>query len=146
MDRFPGYPTYLLVKRSGWHRKDHSCRNSSTKAWIFYSELLLIKGWGDTGHARKNFTSIAVQLADRSPILRRYICDAIEECSNISSLSLHDQWRYLILTPLSRLEKSFQGLSMLLVIDALDECDDEKCIMAFVNLVVEARSLGTIPC
>ena len=110
----------------------------------FTVSFFFSRGGGDTGRARKIFTSIAVQLADRSPILRRYICDAIEECSNISSLSLHDQWRYLILTPLSRLEKSFRGLSLLLVIDALDECDDENDIKAIINLVAEARSLGTI--
>ena len=33
---------------------------------------------------------------------------------------------------------------MLLVIDALDECDDENDIKAIINLVAEARSLGTI--
>jgi len=110
----------------------------------FTVSFFFSRGGGDTGRARKLFTSIAVQLADRSPILRQYICDAIEECNNISSLSLHDQWRYLILTPLSRLGKSFQGLSMLLVIDALDECDDEKDIKAIIQLFAEARVIHTV--
>jgi hypothetical protein len=110
----------------------------------FTVSFFFSRGGGDNGRARKLFTSIAVQLADRSPILRSYICDAIEECSNIPSLSLHDQWRYLILTPLTRLDSSFRGLSLLLVIDALDECDDELDIKAIIQLAAEARGIETV--
>lgn len=109
----------------------------------FTASFCFSRGGGDVGHARKLFTSIARQLADRSPILRRFICDAIRECTNIPSLSLYDQWRYLILTPLSRLGKEFRGLTLLIVVDALDECDDERDIRAIISLLSEARSITT---
>jgi len=51
------------------------------------------RGGGDVGHAGKFCTTVAVQLAENIPILRRYICDAIAGHSNIVSLSLDDQWR-----------------------------------------------------
>ena len=37
------------------------------------------RGGGDTSHAGKSFISIAVQLADKSPSLKRHICEAIAE-------------------------------------------------------------------
>ncbi len=109
----------------------------------FTASFFFSRGGGDRGHARKLFTSIAVQLADRSPILKQYIVDAIKECSNISSLSLYDQWRYLVLNPLSRLDRGFRGLSLLIVLDALDECGDEKDVKTIIQLLAEARSVRT---
>ena len=43
------------------------------------------RGSGDTSHAGKFFTSIAVQLADKSPSVKRHICEAIAENSEITS-------------------------------------------------------------
>ena len=53
------------------------------------------RGGGDIGHAGKFVTSIAVQLANKIPALKRNICDAIAERSDIVSQSLRDQWRHL---------------------------------------------------
>src|SRR5277367_638703 len=60
------------------------------------------RGGGDVSHAGKFFTTIAVQLADKSPSLKRYICEAIAEHSDIGSQALRDQWHQLILEPLSK--------------------------------------------
>jgi len=38
----------------------------------------------EMSHAGKFFTSIAVQLASKSPSLKRYICDAIADQSDIA--------------------------------------------------------------
>ena len=102
------------------------------------------RGGGDISHARKFFPSIAVQLAKKSPSLQQHICDAIRENSDIAGQSLSDQWRQLVLRPLSKLA-SDSGLSLyILVVDALDECDNENDIRIILQLLAEARALKTV--
>ena len=93
-------------------------------------------------HAGKFFTSIAMQLAYNIPSLRQHICDAVVDQSNIASLSLSDQWRQLVLSPLSKLE-SDSNQSYILVVDALDECNNEDDIRIILYLLAEAESLET---
>jgi hypothetical protein len=85
-----------------------------------------------------------VQLANNVPTLRRYICDAIVDHSDIISLSLQDQWRQLVLRPLSKLDGNSCPSSYILVIDALDECDNDKNIRIILQLLAEARSLKRV--
>ncbi|OBT69729.1 hypothetical protein VE03_00856 [Pseudogymnoascus sp. 23342-1-I1] len=100
------------------------------------------KGGGDASHAGKFFTTIAVQLANNVPCLRQYICDAIVERIDIANLSYLDQWRHLVLGPLSRL-RNFQQ-SYVLVVDALDECEGDNDVRKILELLAEARSLKTV--
>ena len=86
------------------------------------------RGGGDVGYAGKFVTSIAWQLASSVPSLDRYVCDAIKERRDIASQSLRDQWQQLVLRPLSRLSGSGGQISYMLVVDALDECDNDKDI------------------
>ncbi|KAH8679631.1 vegetative incompatibility protein HET-E-1 [Tricladium varicosporioides] len=102
------------------------------------------RGGGDVGHASKFFTSIAVQLASNVPSFRQYISEAAEEQIDIVNHSLHDQWHQLVLRPLSRLDKRLYPSSCLLIVDALDECDNENHIRTILQLLAEARSLTTV--
>lgn len=101
------------------------------------------RGNGDIDHADKFFTSIAVQLATRLPQLKRYICDAVVERRDIAKQSLRDQWRQLVLKPLSKLDTDVRD-PLLLVIDALDECDGDKDVRVIVQLLAEARGIKTV--
>lgn len=102
------------------------------------------RGGGDVGHAGKFFTTVAVQLATHVPTLYRHICDALKELGNIASLSFHDQWRQLILKPLSKLSRDSCPPSYIVVIDALDKCDNDNDIRVILYLLAEARSLKTV--
>lgn len=94
-------------------------------------------------HAGIFFTSLAVQLSKHVPSLQHYISDAISRNKDIASQSLSDQWRQLILLPLSKLQ-SGSPISYILVIDALDECKDDRDIRIILQLLAEARSLRTV--
>ena len=94
-------------------------------------------------HARKFFTSLAVQLAFNVPSLQQYICEAVRKRSDIASLSLSEQWHQLILSPLSNLQ-SKSHRSYILVVDALDECEDAKDVRTILQLLAEAQLLTTI--
>jgi hypothetical protein len=96
------------------------------------------RGGGDVGHAGMFVTTIAHQLADNVPPLRQYISQAIEDCSGIVSHALGDQWRRLILGPLSQLDGDSQYI---LVIDALDECDSDKNIQTILRLLAKDRTV-----
>ena len=102
------------------------------------------RGGGDVSRASKFVTSIAVQLAKKSLSLLRYISEAITQHSNIATQSLRDQWQQLVLGPLSKLHGNPGQSSYILVVDALDECDDDNDIRTVLQLLAEARSLRTV--
>ena len=102
------------------------------------------RGGGDVGHAGKFFTTIASQLAKRSPSLKISICKAVAKNSDIQNQSLRDQWRQLILHPLLLLPEHPSPSSYLLVVDALDECEGENNIRTILQLLAEASST-TVP-
>ncbi|KAF1980554.1 hypothetical protein K402DRAFT_468148 [Aulographum hederae CBS 113979] len=101
------------------------------------------RGGGDVGYAGKFVTTIAWQLVSSVPALDQYVCDAMKEHRGIANQSLRDQWQQLVLRPLSKLSGSGGQFSYMLVVDALDECDNDKDIRIIVDLLAEAQSLKT---
>jgi hypothetical protein len=99
---------------------------------------------GDVGHAGRFMTSLAVQLTRNVPALKQYISDAIIERNDIASYSLRDQWHCLVLGPLLKLSNRDCPASLVLVVDALDECDSHNDIRIIIQLLAEARSLTKI--
>jgi hypothetical protein len=79
-----------------------------------------------------------VQLADNITTSRQHIRDAVAERYNIAQESLRDQWQHLVLRPLSKLNEPGPYI---IVIDALDECNNDNNIRIIVQLLAEARSL-----
>lgn len=100
------------------------------------------RGGGDLGHAGKFVSTLAYQLAKVSPTLKRLICDAIAEQDDITHQGLYNQWKELIVRPLSRMGSSKSHL--VFVIDALDECEREDDIKLILQLFIEAKDLTGI--
>lgn len=76
--------------------------------------------------------------------VQRHIRDVLTERRIIASLSLMDQWRQLVLRPLSKLDGSDTHPSYFVVIDALDECEGEEYVRTIIQLLAEARSLKKV--
>ena len=89
----------------------------------------------DRSHVGKFFTTIAVQLANISSTLKEHIDKAVAKHNDIANRSLRDQWKYLILEPLSKLIANSCPSPLVLVIDALDECDGEKYVQGILQLL-----------
>jgi NACHT domain len=96
---------------------------------------------GDVGHAGRFVTILARQLADSISALHQHICDAIWEYRDIAGRSLREQWRQLVLRPLSKLDSNGCQPLYVLIVDALDEYDDEDDIQIILYLLAEVRSL-----
>lgn len=101
------------------------------------------KGQGDLGHAGKFVSTLAYQLAMVSSTLKGFICDAIRDQDDITHQSLFNQWKKLIIEPLSKMDSSRSHL--VLVMDALDECECEDDIRIILQLFIETKKLTTIP-
>ncbi|OCK90674.1 uncharacterized protein K441DRAFT_617682 [Cenococcum geophilum 1.58] len=114
-------------------------QNGCLGASFFFS-----RGGGDLAHAGKFFPTIAVQLSKRIPALKNLIYTLVEKHNDIASHSLDDQWRHLILTPFTRLDNSFHQSRLLIVIDALDECEEDKDVRVLLRLLSEIKDITTV--
>lgn len=115
---------------------------NSIAASFFFS-----RDGGEGGHlrqARRFVTTLAVQLANNIQPLKRPICDAILAHSDIAHRALREQWRHLILNPLSTLASGNNVPWCILVVDALDECEGEDDVRTILQLLAEAPSLETV--
>ena len=93
-------------------------------------------------HANMFFTTIAAQLADRLPMLRPSISKAIKDDPDIVKKSLREQWQKLILEPLKNAPA--QSIQLVIIIDALDECECKEDIQLILLLLAQAKQLETI--
>lgn len=75
--------------------------------------------------------------------LRHYICEAITNQKDIANQTLRDQWNQLIFRPLCKLKAGPSNTSLILVIDALDECKGDDDIRLILQLLAEAQGLQT---
>ena len=97
------------------------------------ASFIFSRGGGDVSNASKFVATITVQLAMHILPVQRHIRAVLTERRIIASLSLTDQWRQLVLRPLSKLDGSDTHPSYVVVIDALDECEGEEYVRTIAN-------------
>ncbi|KAI9831153.1 MAG: hypothetical protein M1819_005241 [Sarea resinae] len=102
------------------------------------------RGTVDRSHTEKFFTTIAMQLASISSSLEERIRTVASKHTDISDRSLAEQWKLLILQPLSSLMADSCRSPLILVIDALDECENDKDVKMILQLLAESRLIGPI--
>nr|XP_001401751.2 NACHT and WD40 domain protein [Aspergillus niger CBS 513.88] len=92
------------------------------------------RGEGDRGNASRFITTIAKQFMIALPQLRKEIATAMED-DLIVSKSLKEQFDHLLLKPLLEMKMSNgQRLPIVIVVDALDECE-ERSIETIIQLL-----------
>ncbi|PYH73670.1 uncharacterized protein BO88DRAFT_484569 [Aspergillus vadensis CBS 113365] len=102
------------------------------------------RGEGDRGKASRFVTTIVKQFMIALPQMRKEIATAMENDLMIVSKSLKDQFDYLLLKPLLSVEFSNgQRLPLVVVIDALDECE-ERSIETIIRLLPRVQESKTI--
>ncbi|KAF3278881.1 hypothetical protein TWF970_004425 [Orbilia oligospora] len=104
------------------------------------------RGEKDRGRAARLFTTIAFQLAHTVGVGRN-IQRAIEADPGIPKMNIAEQFEKLILQPLSGLSGTgieLRHTRVIILIDALDECDDERDQEEIVFLLSQLKKLGLI--
>ncbi len=114
--------------------------NGQLAASFFFS-----RGKEDLGDATKLMTTLAIQLTEMLPDLKSLVCHAIDRHGDIASQTLPSQWRLLILQPLQQLSKALLlRTSLVIVIDALDECEGDQDVLMIIQLLAEIKSLKMV--
>lgn len=105
------------------------------------------RGSGDRSNATRFFTTIAAQLVYHFPSLALHVRNAIEATSGIDGKSLSEQFEKLVLEPLKKAGSNVQHTSknMVVVIDALDECDsDEESVKGIIYLLSQVNAFTSL--
>jgi hypothetical protein len=103
------------------------------------------RGDGDRGKATKFFTTIAAQLVSAVPAVAVYIKNAIESDPSVVRKAIPEQFRKLIFEPLSKIIPDILPvLGLVIVVDALDECERDEDIKLIIHLLSRANSLTSL--
>ncbi|KAG7284866.1 hypothetical protein NEMBOFW57_009481 [Staphylotrichum longicolle] len=102
------------------------------------------RGGDDLASTRRFAATIAVQLAEVSPQLRRHIADAAASTRRIHGLGLYDQWEKLVLRPLAQLGREAFPHPLIVVVDALDECDNDDDVSLLIRCMAAAVAVEHI--
>lgn len=88
----------------------------------------------DWSNVHQIFPTIAFQLTTSIPSSKSPISKVLKHDPSILDQPLHDQLQKLIIHPLLSLEEPL-AIAMVIVIDALDECDDEALVKEMISLI-----------
>ncbi|KAK4189473.1 hypothetical protein QBC35DRAFT_462007 [Podospora australis] len=93
------------------------------------------KGEGDRGKAALFFPTIANQLVCKIPTLAPSVRKAIDADPNVPGKALKHQFERLILHPLGCIH---HVTTIVIIIDALDECDGDNDVQTIISLLAHA--------
>lgn len=117
------------------------------KAVCLGATFFFSRGSGDLSSASRFSATMAIQLAETSVELRELIENAIVNNPRLDSLGILTQWEKLILEPLSMCShSSINRIMLLLVVDALDECDSAGDTNAIIRCLEQATRIKGIGC
>ncbi|KAL4968200.1 WD40-repeat-containing domain protein [Aspergillus stella-maris] len=94
-------------------------------------------------NAQKLFPTLVQQLVDKIPQLVPGVQKAIEEDSSIGDKALREQFEKLLLHPLQETKKNSTDI-LVVVIDALDECEREEDIRLLLRLLPQLQSVTAV--
>ena len=157
----PGTRTELLQQIMQWARSPQSkcifwlngkagtgkstiCRSVAKffkEAELLGGSFFFKRGEGDRGNATKLFPTIVRQLMIRMPNLKPGVLKALRGEPDLAGKSLKEQFDKLLLQPLLSLDSAKGKVpTMVIVIDALDECENDKDIQVILQLIPQLRA------
>ncbi|KAF7968117.1 hypothetical protein HWV62_31985 [Athelia sp. TMB] len=119
-----------------------SCARDGTLAASFF----FLRGAGQRSEFNNFITTLAFQIATSVPGVKPLIQQALRDNPTIPYQSTTNQLHTLILRPLMALhEDLLPSDRLLVVIDALDECNDRRSVQEFIAALADACSRGRMP-
>ncbi|KAJ5746704.1 hypothetical protein N7520_011886 [Penicillium odoratum] len=110
---------------------------------ILGASFFFKRGEGDRGNATKLFPTITRQLAKSVPRLTSSVQAAIDNNPDIATKGMREQFEKILLQPLLGLDSPAIA-NVVMVIDALDECDGDKDIRLILELLSQLRDSKTL--
>jgi hypothetical protein len=102
------------------------------------------RGEGERGNASRFFTTVPTQLARTVPAIIPYLIKAVDTDPNISERLMKEQFERLIFQPLSEVGRgSTSMIELVIVIDALDECERDGDIKNILHLLSRIQHLDS---
>jgi hypothetical protein len=103
------------------------------------------RGEGERGEASKFITTIASQLARNVPALNAGIGTVLKEDHQVSTKSFKEQFEKLLLQPLGALSQlTSSRQTLVLVVDALDECQPVQDVRLLLELLPDLGKVGPV--
>ena len=103
------------------------------------------RGEGERGNTLRFFSTIATQLAHRVPEMHHGIQETLDKEADIINAPLEEQFEKLVCGPLSNMGPAQrQPRTLILAIDALDECEQNDNIDTIVDLFARTRDVKAI--
>ncbi|KAL3494398.1 WD40 repeat-like protein [Aspergillus germanicus] len=103
------------------------------------------RGEADRGNAKKFFPTLTRQLILWKPELRPGVQKALDNDPDVASKSLREQFEKLLLQPLLGLDQCDQlPQNIVIVIDALDECEHDHDIRNIIRLLSRLQEVKSL--
>ncbi|KAF5654868.1 Trp-Asp repeat-containing protein [Fusarium sp. NRRL 25303] len=111
----------------------------------FGANFFFKRGEGARGNMTKLIPTLARQIATQIPGMISFIKKAIDADPTLPAKTLGEQFEKLFKEPLKKWAASSSGpRSLVIVIDALDECEDSFQIKRIISLFAELESLDSL--
>lgn len=115
------------------------------KKGLLGASFFFKRGDGERGMARMFFPTIASQLAMQLPSLAQSLKSALEREGDVGEKSMKVQFEKLILQPLQGIPTGRSKLTtLIIIIDALDECDPEPEATTIIRLLPLLKLLPSV--
>lgn len=114
---------------------------SFAKDGLLGASFFFKRGEGDRGKAGLVFPTIARQLVHKIPTLAPSVREAIDSDPDVPKKTLRDQFEKLILQPLGSIGRT---TAIVIVIDALDECDGDEDVKTIISLLAQANVVRSV--
>ncbi|KAK7928759.1 hypothetical protein PG985_005757 [Apiospora marii] len=115
---------------------------SASEGGFIGASFFFKRGEGDRGGVSKFFSTLAAQLGSHEPAVIPHIQAAIDSDPAIFGKAMREQIEKLIFQPLSKLSgAAYKDRALLLVIDALDECEHEEDVKRLIHLFSGSKSI-----
>lgn len=102
------------------------------------------RGEGDRGRAAFFFPTIITQVARQLPSLVPLVRNEVEADPSINNKALSDQFDRLIVKPIQQLPKPSQRQTLVIVVDALDECEYLEDVKRIIHLLSRVKGFSHI--
>jgi len=108
---------------------------------VLVGSFFFLRGAGARSKFTRVVTTLAYHISRSIPETKDSIQHALQDDPTIPQQSIEDQFQKLVVSPLQQLDET---KSFVVVMDALDECDDHESICDFISILAQTYSQGQL--